>query len=294
MKKLKISFKQDFILYLILAFFCLVPSVLVFFLLQNEVQKFDLLLETQMERMVFSLIESFRENSNIEGILSDNKEVLGFGIYNARGRPLLHTGTAPPDIISAISDDRAMHPVYDTGKKSFIIVRRIGMMPPPEENGPMPFMMRPMRMRRNDPGRLNYIYFEYSLESEWFRRDLIRNARYLIPVFVLALFGLFSFLIKRNNDYKKRLESQKHLALLGEMSRTLSHEIKNPLSAIRIQTGYLKKIIPGENQEELNIIEEEISRLSLLTRKISDFVRDPLGNPEKIELNSFLKDILKR
>ena len=92
----------------------------------------------------------------------------------------------------------------------------------------------------------------------------------------------------------KKLAAQQQLAQLGEASRTLSHEIKNPLSAIRIQTGILRKTLPEANRDDLRIIEEEVSRLNLLTDRIGDFLRDPLGQPEQINLDAFVREMILR
>lgn len=86
---------------------------------------------------------------------------------------------------------------------------------------------------------------------------------------------------------------------MGEIARTLSHEIKNPLGAIRMQTGYLRRLLHKDDNskskiERLSIIEEEVQRLALLTNRIGDFLRDPVGTPVKIELCSFMNDMIKR
>ena len=41
-------------------------------------------------------------------------------------------------------------------------------------------------------------------------------------------------------------EKQKNLVMLGTAASTLAHEIKNPLLAIRLQTGILSRVLSGE------------------------------------------------
>jgi two-component system sensor histidine kinase HydH len=105
---------------------------------------------------------------------------------------------------------------------------------------------------------------------------------------------LIGFLYWRNAAYRKKLSAQQQLVRLGQVSRTLSHEIRNPLSAIRIQTGILKKTLPESGGEELKVIDEEVQRLALLTERVGDFLRDPLGSPEKIELAGFIRELTRR
>ena len=68
---------------------------------------------------------------------------------------------------------------------------------------------------------------------------------------------------------------------MGEAARTLTHEIKNPLSAIRLQSALLRRTA-GATAAELEVIDEEVDRLAALGDRVSDFLRDPAGNPETI------------
>jgi two-component system sensor histidine kinase HydH len=95
-------------------------------------------------------------------------------------------------------------------------------------------------------------------------------------------------LYKRNSDYRRRMSAQMRLAQLGEAARTLAHEIKNPLGAIRIQTGFLRKTLPADRVRDLTLIEQEVDRLSSLADRVGSFLRDPVGRQEKIDLVRFL------
>ena len=80
---------------------------------------------------------------------------------------------------------------------------------------------------------------------------------------------------------------------LGQAARTLTHEIKNPLSAITIQLALLKKTLPSEYHGDLIVIDQELNRLTQLTNKVSDFLRNPLGNPVQVDLNELLLSLIK-
>lgn len=99
---------------------------------------------------------------------------------------------------------------------------------------------------------------------------------------------------RKNRKYRIRLAEQEQLARLGEAARTLTHEIKNPLSAMMLQTAVLKKTLPDEQKGDLRVMEEEIGRLDHLTKRISDFLRNPSGNPEIVVLADFLEDLVQR
>jgi two-component system sensor histidine kinase HydH len=98
----------------------------------------------------------------------------------------------------------------------------------------------------------------------------------------------------RNREYRERIEGQKNLVVLGSAASTLAHEIKNPLLAIRIQTGLLEKLYAGQGGDELRIINEEVDRLSALSYRIGDYLRDPRGNPEVLAVYDALRETAER
>lgn len=109
----------------------------------------------------------------------------------------------------------------------------------------------------------------------------------------LVVFHLMVFSVYRNNRaYRARLARQEQLVNLGEAARTLTHEIKNPLSAITIQMALLRKQLPDKNRNDLAVVDQEVQRLIQLTNKVSEFLRNPLGQPEHIDLYSCIDSLL--
>jgi signal transduction histidine kinase len=143
-------------------------------------------------------------------------------------------------------------------------------------------------------GAPRVLFLELAAGRYLARQRLFRLAQALVPLALAGLGALVAAQYRRNSEYRRRLAAQTELARLGEISRTLSHEIKNPLSAIRLQTGLLKKTLPGERHGDLRIIEEEIQRLALLTERVGDFVRDPRGEPQDLDLDLFLRELALR
>ena len=60
-----------------------------------------------------------------------------------------------------------------------------------------------------------------------------------------------------------------------------------------IQSALMRKLLPEEFQPDLDVIDHEITRLTNLTNRVSEFLKNPSGNPEKIELVGFIKDIAR-
>jgi two-component system sensor histidine kinase HydH len=82
--------------------------------------------------------------------------------------------------------------------------------------------------------------------------------------------------------------------VLGTAAGTLAHEIKNPLSSIRIQTGILKKTLGGAGKEEIAIIDEEVDRLSALIFRVTDYLRDAGGNRRPLNVWEALRTVSER
>jgi two-component system sensor histidine kinase HydH len=176
---------------------------------------------------------------------------------------------------------------FNEDRRTLTLIRWSGMMPGMMEmHRHMPRMMR--------PENLQLLFLELAVEDYWSARRTFKTAGFLAPLLILLVIAFVGYLYHKNVLYRRTLASQQQLAQLGEASRTLSHEIKNPLSAIRIQTGILRKTLPDENRDDLRIIEEEVSRLTLLTDRIGDFLRDPVGQPEEIDLDSFIRGMILR
>jgi two-component system sensor histidine kinase HydH len=144
-------------------------------------------------------------------------------------------------------------------------------------------------------------FFNTLTKGEWLYID-IRHPEYwrertlmdiLFPIVGIAMI-LLAFYVRslalKNADYRERIERQKNLVVLGTAASTLAHEIKNPLLAIRLQTGILGKMYPETGNEELGIINAEIERLSALTYRINDYLREPKGSPVEIVLAEFVRD----
>jgi signal transduction histidine kinase len=88
----------------------------------------------------------------------------------------------------------------------------------------------------------------------------------------------------RARRYQTALVQHRELLQFAEASRTLSHELQNPLAAILLQTALLKRSSADEPPPEVTIIEEEARRMSTLVSRVRDFLKDPSGQPELVDL----------
>jgi signal transduction histidine kinase len=76
-------------------------------------------------------------------------------------------------------------------------------------------------------------------------------------------------------DLKAREESERHLRVLGSMSATLAHEIRNPLGAMKGLTQLAQEELPEAHrtQELMKTVISEAERLEKLVSSLLDFAR---------------------
>ena len=294
--------REGLLFYVFLLVFFLSLAALSVFLLSGERKRGALLVEYESEKLATALLDNLRENRSLD-LPELRGRVLGFGVYTAGGEALQRFGTAP----ELLEDPQS--PGVRPQRSSLVLVRFLGL--PPGMMGRMwggphrrgegpgqgpgrgsPQMMGPLAPL--PAGAPRVLFLELAAGRYLARQRVFRLAQAVVPLALAALGALVAAQYRRNSEYRRRLSAQTELARLGEISRTLSHEIKNPLSAIRLQTGLLKKTLPEERHGDLRIIEEEIQRLALLTERVGDFLRDPRGAPQELDLDLFLRELALR
>ncbi len=132
-------------------------------------------------------------------------------------------------------------------------------------------------------------------DGDYRRRELFFNLGAL--VLALGLFGLYLLLIRlygRTLILSDREERSRELIQLGEAARTLAHEIKNPLSIIKIQCDTLDRLLPPERKRNLAIILDETGRLAALSDKVGDFLRSGRGHAEPLDLGAWALEFAER
>jgi signal transduction histidine kinase len=220
--------------------------------------------------------------------LDKKDKILYFGVYTTKGNLLIKYGNAPSKIV--ITNEVLTHSnfYYKNGDKSVVFTRPIG---PPGESQ-IPFGYDDKMLKKSLPQAV--LCLELKFPDYFNRKQYNRLFAIGIVTLLTLIISIIIYLLKKTQEYRLKMLEQMEMAHLGEVSRLLSHEIKNPLSAIRIQTSLLRMILSPHQLEEVNIIDEEISRLGLLTQRISDFIVDPYGNPELVALDYFIPEIMKR
>ncbi len=80
-----------------------------------------------------------------------------------------------------------------------------------------------------------------------------------------------------SKELEERMKRSERLASLGEMAASLAHEIRNPLSGMKLGIDSLKKSIGGNKDasEILNIVEGELKRLNRFVIDMTSYSKRP-------------------
>jgi two-component system sensor histidine kinase HydH len=222
--------------------------------------------------------------------------ILGVAAYGPNGVALFRYGSAPqiletPGRKARMDGSPPRFYRFDAVRRSLLIQH------------PYPvFKTRPdtPRGENRDRQAVREMMGGYLIHYELKEDQLFGRNAFAFALFALWLAGAAAAILivrktlRKNALYREELRNQKELVALGTAARTLAHEIKNPLSAIRLQTDLISRLAPGAADRELAVIAEETGRIRLLVDRIGDFLREPAGVPERLLLAEFAERTLER
>ncbi len=102
---------------------------------------------------------------------------------------------------------------------------------------------------------------------------------------------------KATEDLRKTQEhliQSSRLSALGQLSAGVAHEIRNPLTSIRILFhSFREKIAPEDmRKDDIMVIENEIERINQIIQQFLDFARPSKPKKEKVDVNKLIEDTL--
>ncbi len=111
------------------------------------------------------------------------------------------------------------------------------------------------------------------------------------------LSGAFGLMVGRVREMLREIEARRHMAAVGEFASQLSHEIRNPLTSIKLNLQRLERdvaarALPTEAQAPLGICLREIERLDRVVRGVLALGRERPARRVPCALHEIVGDAL--
>lgn len=115
-----------------------------------------------------------------------------------------------------------------------------------------------------------------------------------------TLVDSFNRMTKELESSKNKLKRVEREAAWRDIARRVAHEIKNPLTPMKLSIQHLEDVYNKGNEKDFsevlkktrNIIIKEIEKLNRIATEFSDFAKLPRRNYEEIDLNDVIEEVL--
>ena len=105
----------------------------------------------------------------------------------------------------------------------------------------------------------------------------------------------FNQMIRKLREFRRmeqKLREAEHLSTIGELSRSVAHEIRNPLNFISLSIDHLKGHCSGDTEELLKNIKQEIKRLDSLVENFLQYGKPLRLKPSRVNVVALVEDTL--
>ncbi len=140
-----------------------------------------------------------------------------------------------------------------------------------------------------------------SVSLRLFRRGggSFQTTLHILPIFAPGMPGTVVVLFQDLTEHEQvrlRNEQLEQRALLGEVTASFAHEVRNPINNISTGLQVLEISLPAKdpNQAIINRLQQDCNRLTELIKSGLSFIKPMEYNLERIELNDQLKSLLDR
>lgn len=94
---------------------------------------------------------------------------------------------------------------------------------------------------------------------------------------------------------EKKIREAERMAYIGQITASLSHEIRNPLSAVKMNLQILKKNsgLQGNDKRRIDISVREVNRLEGILQELLDFAKPLSITPRPAMVNSIISECVE-
>ncbi len=99
--------------------------------------------------------------------------------------------------------------------------------------------------------------------------------------------------IEQLQTLNEQLARAERLAAMGTLAAGVAHEVNNPLASISSLVQMMKSSANPDDRQKLDIISEQIQRITRVTKDLTDFSRIRPAARSKIEINSVVESAIR-
>ena len=142
---------------------------------------------------------------------------------------------------------------------------------------------------RGMDGILGFIILINKSDAEFTDED----ARFLLAfsneaAVTIENFRMHSSLIEK----EKEVQIQRRLAIIGEMSAQIAHEIRNPLQKILTGVEYLRDYCEPGNKTVVDVVSNGVSSINRVISKMVEYGRATSLNLQDVEINNMIDGVI--
>ncbi len=255
-------------------------------------------LENQVERTFNNIFWDLEEGVyQFDQLANENSKIISIGVYSSVGELQFAWG----EVFNRIAVSSLVQDIVASGTDSKMVYDK--------NNGTMEytrFLRRRVLLSSSNILTINptigvnnsgiqfpsVLYLAFDGSAYVKRVRLIQFSSAVLFLFFTAVYIFVIRLYLDNRGFREKMNKNEALISIGSAARTLTHEIKNPLSAITIQLALMKRDLKGQQLEDLMVIDHETKRLVSLTNRVSDFLKNPIGKPEPIDIVSLIDSLV--
>jgi PAS domain S-box-containing protein len=156
---------------------------------------------------------------------------------------------------------------------------------------PMVRRLYEKRMAGEDTNDL-YIYFRRHKNGSTFPTE--NKVKRIFYQDEYAVAGICRDITERM-ETERRIRESERLAHIGKLTTSLAHEIRNPLSSVKMNSQIILKNteFDGNDKRRMEIIVHEISRLERILDEMLDFARPVKLNLEPVSINGVMDSCIE-
>ncbi|MEK6726427.1 MAG: ATP-binding protein [Deltaproteobacteria bacterium] len=142
---------------------------------------------------------------------------------------------------------------------------------------------------RGMDGVLGFIILINNSEGEFTDED----ARFLLAfsneaAVIIENFRIHSSLVEKERE----VQTQRRLAIIGEMSAQIAHEIRNPLQKILTGVEYLRDYCEPGNETIIDVVSKGVSSINEVITRMVEYGRTTSLNLQEIDINNMVEGII--